>query len=532
MPNRRHAIRSSQLRRSARSPTPITGLGMDVPELQQARALWQANRFDESLLLFEKAVRKYPQNLLALVDASRALGARFEIAKAERLLDRLIELGGRNARVLHLAGQSYRMIFRSEKALECFRRALTIHPDIPDAHLELAVLHERCHRLDEAFASIEQCLRCAPDYHEARLMKARLLRRRNEEGAAEAIFRALAGDENAHPFVRAQGWAEIAQLLDRHGQYDEAMQAMLRCKEILLPHEGPSRRESEGIVRILREIAQEITREHFQRWAETARSFDPCKVALLTGFPRSGTTLMEQVLDSHPALVSSDEREAFARDIFPAMWSGPGTVQPTVAALDAIKGEQLAHQRRRYLTYLEAALNQPIGSRVHLDKNPPFTLLIPAILRLFPEMKLLIALRDPRDVVLSCFMQYLPLNSNSVCYLTLERAAERYAIDLGVWLRLRELLPAWQWLEIRYEDTVSDLGQQARRALELLGLPWDSQVLNYRERLKTKAVASPTYEAVAKPLYKSSIGRWTHYAKHLEPLLSKIQPFVEAFGYE
>jgi len=166
-----------------------------------------------------------------------------------------------------------------------------------------------------------------------------------------------------------------------------------------------------------------------------------------------------------------------------------------------------------------------------LDKNPPFTLLIPAMFRLFPESKLLIALRDPRDVVLSCFMQYLPLNTNSVCYLSLERAVERYTIDMGAWQRFREILPSC-WLEVRYEDTVANLERAARRTLDFLGLPWDPHVLNYRERLKTKAVASPTYEAVSKPLYATSIGRWKHYAKYFEPHLAQLQPFVRAFGYD
>jgi tetratricopeptide (TPR) repeat protein len=206
MSKRQQPILPHPLRTSISARAVIPGLGIDVPELQQARALWQANRFDESLSLFEKAVRKYPQNLLALVDASRALGARFEIAKAEGLLDRLIDLGRRNAQILHLAGQSYRMIFRPEKALDCFRRALTINNGIADAHLELAVLYERRHRIEEAFASVEQCLRCAPDYREAHLLKARLLRRRNEESAAATIFRSLAANEQVHPLARAQAW--------------------------------------------------------------------------------------------------------------------------------------------------------------------------------------------------------------------------------------------------------------------------------------------------------------------------------------
>jgi tetratricopeptide (TPR) repeat protein len=503
---------------------------MDVPELQQARALWQRNRFDESVQLFEKAVRKYPQNMLALIDASRALGARFEIARAEALLDRLFALAGRNAQVLHLAGQSYRMIFRPDKAIDCFHRALALNRNIPDALLELAVLYERRHRLDEAFGCVEDCLRFAPDYAEAKLIKARLRRRKQDEAGAESVWIELTSDESVHPQVRAQAWSEIAQACDRHGNYDAAMRAMLRGKELMLKDEAPIRRESEAILQILRTLGEAVTPAHFGRWAEEARSFPKHSVALLTSFPRSGTTLLEQVLDSHPGLVSSDEREAFARDIFPAMWQTPATPTPTIEALDAIPPERLAAQRERYLAYMAAALNQPIGERVHLDKNPPFTLLIPAMLRLFPELKLLIALRDPRDVVLSCFMQFLPLNTNSVCYLTLERAVERYALDMGMWRRFREILPPC-WLEIRYEDTVANMERETRRALEFLGLPWDAQVLNYRERLKEKPVSSPTYEAVSQPLYTSSIGRWRNYQKYFEPLLPRLQPFIEAFRY-
>ena len=505
----------------------VTPLGIDVPELQQARALWQLNRFDESLELFDKAVRKYPQNLLALVDASRAFGARFEIRRAEALLDRLMDLGGRNPNILHLAGQSYRMLFRPEKAIDCFERAVALSPSIADAHLELAVQYERRHRLDDALASIDKCLAARDGYPEARLMQARLLRRKGEQSAADEVLRSLADDEGTHPMVRAQAWAEIAQNFDRHGEYDQAMAAMLRCKELLRPHAEPFRKESVAIMRLLTAIIDSVTPAHFARWAEQAAAFKPHKVALLTSFPRSGTTLLEQVLDAHPDLISSDEREAFARDIFPAMWMTPTTRTPTLDALDQIPPERLARQRERYLDYMAAALNQPIGDRMHLDKNPPFTLLLPAILRLFPEMKLLIALRDPRDVVLSCFMQYLPLNTNSVWYLSLEEAAERYSIDMGAWRRLREVIPP-NWLEVRYEDLVADLPTQARRSLDFLGLPWKPEVLEYRERLKGKPVSSPTYEAVSKPIYTSSIGRWKHYERYFGTALERLSMRSEA----
>jgi hypothetical protein len=508
----------------------IPGLGSDLPELRKARALWQFNRFDEALRAFDEAAAKYPQNLVALIDGSRAFGARFEIARAEQLLDQLWNLAAQKPEILHLVGQTYRMIFRPARAIECFEQVLTMTRAIPDAFLELAILYERRHRLDEALSLVEGCLRAAPDYLEAELFKAGLLRRLKQEDESNRIFRRLAANTTAHPMIRAQAWAELAQMHDRRDEFDDAMRAMLNGKEILMQLEAPVLHEARVVLQHLRNLSESLTPAHFQRWTEAGRAFPPRKAAVLTSFPRSGTTLLEQVLDAHPGLVASDEREAFARDIFPAMWLTPETPAPTAEAFDAIPTERVASLRQRYFGYMEAALNEPIADRVHLDKNPPLTLVLPGFLRLFPEARVLIALRDPRDVVISCFMQFLPLNPNSVCFLTLERTAERYANDMGTWRKFREII-ASPWLELRYEDAVSNLEKEARRALEFLGLSWDPQVLNYRERLEKKAVGSPTYQAVRQPLYTRAIGRWKNYRKFLEPFLPLLEPSVKAFGY-
>jgi len=511
-------------------PAIISGLGVDLPELQRARSLWGANRFDEALRIFEETARTHSQNLVALIDTSRALGARFEIRRAEAMLERLVKVGAYRPDVLHLAAQSYRMIFRPERAIDCFQKVLKMTKDIPDAYLELAILYERRHRVEEAFGLIEDCMHAAPDYLEAALFKARLLRRLKDEPASEKLFRALAANEQAHPEVRAQGWAELAQMHDRQQAYELAMQAMLKCKEILHNREAVLHQSAETVMGHLRALVEMLTPARFARWQEAAQKLPGKRVAVLTGFPRSGTTLLEQVLDSHTGLVSSDEREAFARDIFPAMWLSSSTPVPTADALDSIPLERLEALRERYLAYMEAALDKPIGERVHLDKNPTLTVVLPGLLRLLPEARVLFALRDPRDVVVSCFMQYLPLNANSVYFLTLERTAQRYANDLGMWRNLREKI-ASPWLEVRYEDTVLNFEKETRRTLEFLGLSWEPSVMEYRERLKDKAVASPTYEAVSQPLYTRAIGRWKHYEKFLEPCLPYLEPTIEALGY-
>ena len=118
---------------------------------------------------------------------------------------------------------------------------------------------------------------------------------------------------------------------------------------------------------------------------------------------------------------------------------------------------------------MEYLLGEPIGGRMHLDKNPSYNLVLPLVLRLLPETRLIVALRDPRDVVLSCYLRYLPLNAVSVRFLDIDRTAEKYALDMNAWLKIRELTEV-PWCEIRYEDTVATPPAR-RKALDTLGPP-------------------------------------------------------------
>jgi hypothetical protein len=101
---------------------------------------------------------------------------------------------------------------------------------------------------------------------------------------------------------------------------------------------------------------------------------------------------------------------------------------------------------------------------------------------------------------------------------------------MGLWLEFRDKMAA-PWLEVRYEDSVENLESTARHAIEFLNLPWDERVLGFNEHARQKVVRSPTYADVGKPIYKSSLGRWQHYRKYLEPHFELLEPFVREFGY-
>jgi hypothetical protein len=236
-------------------------------------------------------------------------------------------------------------------------------------------------------------------------------------------------------------------------------------------------------------------------------------------------------LDSHPDILSAEETTIFFHDAYLPLRRCFAEDAPLLSSLESASPDLLKQSREVYFACMDKFLQNPIGNRLLLDKNPSLTALIPAMVRVFPETKFLVALRDPRDVCLSCFMQPLPLNQVSAMFLELGTTVEEYASMMGLWRAMAPRLSN-PHLEIRYEDMVADLESAARRVVDFLGLGWHERVLRFNEHARQKLVRSPTYADVAKPVFKGAVGRWRNYQKHLDPWLDRLAPFVKAFGYD
>jgi hypothetical protein len=176
--------------------------------------------------------------------------------------------------------------------------------------------------------------------------------------------------------------------------------------------------------------------------------------------------------------------------------------------------------RSEYFLGIESLLGEPIGDRLLLDKNPANTFDVPAIARIFPETKCVAALRDPRDVCLSCFMQPANILPDTAAWLSLEETIQHYTCIMGLWAAWKPCLGDLA-IEVRYEDLVENLETSARRVLDFLGLGWDERVMRFHEHASGKIVRSPTFAEVTKPLYRASVGRWKN----------KLAPLLRVFGY-
>jgi tetratricopeptide (TPR) repeat protein len=527
MAKRQRAAQGSGSKRQAPS-----GPMIDAPSkrVQAARSLWNEGRHADAIVLFDEAMRQEPNNVRAYVMAARAYAEKFDFDRMDGTHQKLIARAPRHPGVYHYIGETLSMLKLPDRAVDSYERAATLPGAGPPTWMELASLYERAHRLEEAEALIERTVQSGFDLPIVALVRGRIQRRLNRAEQSEATFRSLIKRLPDNSEWACQAWGEIALMKDQEGDYQAAVEAIENCKRVQKLHELPFITASQQVEDKLRDMVGAIRRDDFQRWRQAAEHLQPRRMALLSGFPRSGTTLLEQVLDAHPDLISSEERDFIGRELMYSVTTDRGKMN-FLEMINSLRFEEIERYRDRYFQAMEYLLGEPINDRMHLDKNPAYSLMIPLMLRVFPETRMLIALRDPRDVVLSCYLRYLPLNAVSVHFLDIGRTAERYALDMTAWLKFRELVET-PWCEIRYEETVRDLEREARRALDTLGLAWDERISKYRERLLiSKRVTSPTYEAVAKPVYTGAIGRWKNYERLLEPALETLEPFVRKFGY-
>jgi tetratricopeptide (TPR) repeat protein len=498
---------------------------------QQAAEAWRRQDYQETIETLERAGRLDPANVRVFFDLGRAYGLRYQYDAAERCLEKAVRLAPRKADALVEAGRRCQEFGHYAMATGYFERAVADQNATADALVTLAELYERGHRTAEAAALLERALHLDTAHAHARLTQARLARLANRLDEAKQLARGLLDNGSLDPTTRIRTWYELGAILDRQERFDEAMTAFLEAKALQRPAAGRFAALLEGVQARVRELERTITESVLEHWAGGADALgSPRRLAVLCGHPRSGTTLLEQVLDAHPEIVAAEETHILHDEAYlPLSRSFPESAS-VLEVLDAAAPSQLRQAREAYFRCTELFLGRPVGERLLVDKNPALNVLIPAVVRLFSEAKFLVALRDPRDVCLSCFVQYLPLNPVASAYLTLQGTIRQYASVMGLW---RALLPRLKnpWMEVRYESMVTDLETVARAVLEFLGVAWDAGVLRFHEHARAKAVRSPTYADVAKPVYRGAVGRWRNYEKHFAPYLEGLRPFVEAFGY-
>jgi tetratricopeptide (TPR) repeat protein len=326
----------------------------------------------------------------------------------------------------------------------------------------------------------------------------------HEQQAADLVARALRR-RDLSPTYRARLSFAAAGLLDAIGRHEEAF---FHAKAANALARQPF--NSAAYTELVSRNINYFTREHLR--ALPRASLGSRRPVFIVGMPRSGTTLVEQILASHSAVFGGGELSLVA-DLTQAIATAPWTEgAPLPQCLDALTLQDAHRLATRYLEVI-GSLNST--ARYVTDKMPLNFQAIGLIQILFPDCHIIHCVRDPRDTCLSCYFIDFAFGNEFTYDLGHLAAFHRdYARMMEHWKRV---LPS-PMLEVRYEDVVADKEGQTRRMLEFLNLPWEAGCLEFNKNKRHVATASR--DQVRKPIYASSVGRWKHYEKHIPELMS------------
>ncbi len=541
----------------------MTQIGTAPAEIARINAKLNVGDVDGAVDLAREAYISGVVDPLVLNLVAHRLEERGEIEEALKLLHEALELSPQDESIYANIGHCLLKLARPTHALEAFNRALKIDKNYPRAHhgagLALTAMGHgpagedaqlRAVRLDPKYPAPRgtlalgayekrdfqraetlsaETLRLDPSEPSALIVKASLHWERGEaEECAELTGHVLKSIPLA-PLHRAAFERQYADALDRLGRFDEAF-AGYEAANSLLRQIYEDRFDAPDVVSMTQVCGRLI--EYFGDFEETKEqrpdSFAKNGVrehVFLLGFPRSGTTLLEQVLASHPDIDALEEMPTLEGSIQRYFFQ-TGDPDELMQASE----EDLEDWRGRYWAKVKEFGIEAEG-RVFIDKQPSLTMYIPLIRRLFPRAKILFCIRDPRDVVLGCFRRTFRMNATIFEYTSISSLAEFYAETMS----LAEVYASKLELSIYrhiHENLVADFDGEVANLCDFLGVGFTPEMRDFVATAQRRDVRTPSAKQIRLGLNASGVGYWTHYRRHLEGILPILEPWALKFGYE
>jgi tetratricopeptide (TPR) repeat protein len=477
--------------------------------MRLAEAYWLENRHSDVILATERAVKLKPgwaeaYNVLGRAHLESSSDVIASSREAEKCFRKAIELKPELADAHVNLAASLRSQGKFLDALGFYRHALTLAPTNSAAIGGAASVLERLGKFDEARQVLLPAIENGIDTIALALPYAAISRYTGEKEQAIASLEQMLADEHSDRPLRMEGHFMLGKLYDAENNYDRAFTHYRAANELdsaKFDHEH----NGQSFELLVNAFGKTL---HQRRPRATNRSRLP---VFIVGMPRSGTTLTEQILASHPLVHGAGELLQIG-EIKKSLPDLTGTPWPQcVDRLDRKLLDTLAH---KHLDWLGRLAN---GKARVTDKMPHNLLSLGLIDLLFPEAHVVYCHRDPMDNCLSIYFQHF----------NAEHAYANNLEHLGIYYRQYERVMAhWRSvlripiLDMKYEMTVAEPESSARKLLEFCGLDWDDRCLQFHQ--SRRVVATPSYDQVRQPIYKKSVARWKHYEKYLEPLISSL----------
>jgi tetratricopeptide (TPR) repeat protein len=496
--------------------------------LEKARHAGNDANYKSQLKILERVFQIEPENIEAFITLGRARAALFQYKESREAYARALELAPYDAMVHSDCGRALIDMDSVDEAVKHLERAVELNPVYGDGWVGLVHVYEFQNKLDAARDALAKAEELNSFDRSMPLARAKVMfRDKKYQEAIEGLDTALARG-HLPEYIQTRFHYELAKHLDRLGDSERAYAELEIGNSQMASHlQEDMRPENNLYLKRTRALADIMTPEWKAEMGEIAREpLDegwPTPVFLI-GFPRSGTTLLDQVLDGHPDITVAEEKPTIEK-----IYDGLLNLGDYPNSVASITDEQCAELRAAYYEEMRKHV-EPGGTKVLIDKMPLGTSKVPMLMRVLPGARFIMAVRHPADACLSCYMQDFGINMAMANFLSMDQTVKLYSAVMDVWRRSVELLePAY--VRVRYEDLVDDLEPVARSVIEFLDLEWDAAMLDHSAHAKTRNIKTPSYRQVSEPIYRDARYRWERYQTQMAEHIQNLAPYAEYFDY-
>jgi tetratricopeptide (TPR) repeat protein len=527
--------------------------------------LLQIRKQEGKLAAIEPLARRLvlldPNNLAATEELALALFNRGDMAEAERHARNAVRLGPQDAQAHNLMGmilteanrpqvgehhyrEAMKLIAQPSpillanlawnlknqgkmaEARALYEQSVALDPKILQTVMGWARMEETDRNFARAGELLDQAAALAPDNPTVLLFRAITLGRTKSYDAALALLDRL--EKRADGAAGPSELVEKGLLLDKMGRYDEAFVAFDEGKRRLRELTGQEYMD-EPARQLAARLKGFFMAQRLKLLPRAATRTDCAQPLFIVGFPRSGTTMVEQTLSAHPRIAAGDELPLIndITDLMPRMLNSPLAYPEALA--DLWMGDQREGLDNLRDYYLQRARQMGVMSpdaAWFTDKMPLNETHLGLIALLFPQAPIIHVLRHPLDVVTSVFSNLL--THGFYCAYALESVARHYLLVADLVEHYRREMPL-RYLPIRYEDIIDDQETCVRRMLDFIGEAFDPRCLSFHENRRYARTAS--YAQVTEKLYDRSRYRYRHYLAQLAPVIKLLEPAIDRLGY-
>ena len=473
-------------------------------------------------ICFRKAIKLKSDFSLAYNNLGSLLSKQGKLIDAEKFIEKAINYNKKFELAYVNLGSIKIDLDKLSEAEELFLCAIEINKNSNYAYSNLFRLYEKTNNLKTLKNKIETLNGNKNIVNERMMFKARILfREKNYLEAKKSI------DQISQEWIKDTDhntnllfWSFKAFIEEKVKNYDEAYKSFKKS-QLNLKYKDFNPKVFLNYIHTYRKNLDNIT---FLGRKKESKTIDSYPVFLI-GFPRSGTTLLDTILRSHPDIDVLEEK--------PVINSVEQIIKfefkCSLDELHKLKINELNFLRTHYLKMLESHSNK--NSKILIDKFPFQTVCLPLINLLFPKAKIIFTHRNPYDTVLSCFQQSFEPNNAMSNFRSLESASKIYDLTMNMWLDYKANLKM-DYITSKYEDLIEDFDNHILRILDFLDLEWDENIRNYRDTAyKRGKINTPSSSQVIQPLYKSSIEKWKNYEKYFKKSNKNLDKWKNYFKY-